>query len=152
MRTCTFCKEVKAFEEFSKHKGGQFGLSPQCKACNAEKYLRYKEEHPENLEASRLKARLKRYYNMTPDQYYQMLEDQNGVCAICGSDEPSRAGKSKYFAIDHDHVCCPGALTCGQCVRGLICDDCNILLGRAKDTPSILRSAARYLESWLNGD
>lgn len=47
--------------------------------------------------------------------------------------------------IDHDHACCPGIGSCGECVRGLLCHDCNILLGMAKDSADRLDQVKKYL-------
>jgi hypothetical protein len=80
-------------------------------------------------------------HGLTLDQYNDLLESQGGRCAICG-EVPTRS-----FAIDHDHSCCPGAHSCGQCVRGLLCSNCNVTLGLMKDDPARLRSAATYLEN-----
>lgn len=27
--------------------------------------------------------------------------------------------------MDHDHSCCPGAYSCGRCLRGVLCGGCN---------------------------
>ena len=62
------------------------------------------------------------------------LEDQNNECAICGT-----PFEDEYKAqIDHCH-------TSGR-VRGLLCIECNWMLGKANDNPTILRNAAAYLE------
>lgn len=64
----------------------------------------------------------------------------DGSCRVCGgTNRPS---------MDHDHSCCPvgNGRKCGKCVRGLLCHNCNIILGNAKDSPEILRSLIAYLE------
>jgi len=78
-------------------------------------------------------------YGLTHDQYQAMLQEQNGVCAICKRPPTAK----KRLAIDHDHDCCPAGGSCGKCVRGLLCFRCNSLIGRTDaDT---LRSAIAYL-------
>lgn len=72
---------------------------------------------------------------MRSSDYYRMLSDQKGVCAICSLPPP----KGKRLVIDHDH-------DSGE-VRGLLCNNHNLLLGFAADNPEILRKAANYLES-----
>ncbi len=80
-------------------------------------------------------------YGLQPGEFDEMFAHQNGECAIClspfGDDTP---------CIDHDHTCCPGLKSCGKCVRGILCRQCNAWLGRVKDDPIVLRRAANYLE------
>jgi hypothetical protein len=86
-------------------------------------------------------------FNLTVEQYDQMLLVQGGVCAICKQPETHRhrgTGVVVSLAVDHDHRCCPGRRSCGNCVRGLLCDRCN--LGRWPDDPALLRAAADYFE------
>jgi hypothetical protein len=52
------------------------------------------------------------------------------------------------LAVDHDHTCCSGEITCGKCVRGLLCVRCNTVLGLLRDDPEILRAAIAYLEKF----
>jgi hypothetical protein len=61
---------------------------------------------------------LKTKYGITLDDYKKMLEDQNGLCLICGIDTP-RGNKSWH--VDHCHKT-------GK-VRGLLCNYCNPRLG-----------------------
>ena len=74
------------------------------------------------------KYHLKSRYKMTHDDYDALLERQGGVCAICKSADPGRKG-SVSFPVDHDHSCCPGIMSCGKCIRGLLCHSCNGKLG-----------------------
>lgn len=80
-------------------------------------------------------------YGVTQDEYYKLLKSQGNCCAICESHFPAvNKGKKSvvHFFIDHDHET--------GIIRGLLCDDCNLALGRFKDSPELLRKAAHYLD------
>lgn len=83
-----------------------------------------------------------RRYGLTLDQYDTLLQEQGGVCAICGTGNAN----GRRLSIDHDHSCCPGSKACGRCVRALLCANCNLVLGHAKDSAERLRAAADYLD------
>lgn len=84
-------------------------------------------------------AYTERRYNLTREQTVRL---QGASCEICGGKD-----EGKNLAVDHDHSCCPGKGSCGKCVRGFLCGDCNRALGLVKDNPAVLRAAAQYLES-----
>lgn len=71
-----------------------------------------------------------------------MLAAQGGGCAICGVVPSEQKAKYRSFLhVDHCHVT-------GR-VRGLLCGEHNLLLGRFNDNPALLRLAAAYLEGEL---
>jgi hypothetical protein len=80
-------------------------------------------------------------YGLTQDEFDELLTLQRGRCAVCATDEPGKRG----WHIDHDHACCPGIGSCGNCVRGLLCHCCNLLLGNADDSVERLDRAKTYL-------
>lgn len=94
--------------------------------------------------SSSRKSHLKNTYNMTPEQYEQLYEFQNGLCYICGP-YSGRNGRNKNLSVDHDHSCCPGRTSCGKCTRGLLCSRCNQLLGSIRDNPEAFQRGIDYL-------
>jgi hypothetical protein len=86
-----------------------------------------------------------RRYGIEWERYEQMLADQGGVCAICGAPPKGGRTSSSRLHVDHDHGCCPGTKSCGECVRGLLCSNCNMAVGLLKDDPKILTAALRYV-------
>lgn len=70
-----------------------------------------------------------------------IYDQQNGDCPVC-----NEALSWEGWHIDHDHTCCPGKFSCGNCIRGLLHSGCNTLLGWARDDSDILRNAAAYLD------
>lgn len=84
-------------------------------------------------------------FNLTIDQFNQIIINQDNKCAICRTSEPGR-GRER-FCVDHDHSCCntKGA-SCGQCVRGLLCGACNTMLGQMDDNIETLERAIKYLK------
>ncbi|MCZ2111131.1 MAG: endonuclease VII domain-containing protein [Dehalococcoidia bacterium] len=118
-------------------------------ADRREAQKRYREKHPERIKQARKdyrarnldkeKARIRRYelgakFNLTPEQYEEMVQAQQGRCAVC-----EREPVSKRLAVDHNHAT-------GR-VRALLCHHCNVALGHADDSPARLRALADYLES-----
>jgi hypothetical protein len=92
----------------------------------------------------RLESFRKYRTGMTDDGFARLLVAQNGQCAICGTQNPGGQGT---WHIDHDHACCPGARSCGECIRGLLCGSCNPALGLMHDDANRLQAAIRYLAS-----
>ncbi len=83
---------------------------------------------------------LKSKYNMTPEEYDDLLNEQNGVCAICGEEESSGRWHGKErLAVDHCHKT-------GK-VRALLCRGCNMSIGIFKESSELLKKAAEYLEN-----
>ena len=132
MRKCKTCGEEKndyAFGTSVNSKTGREYLRRHCRSCVSKKQ-----------QQSRRQNNLLNNYGITEVEYELMLKLQNGVCKICGQPETTRGRNSKIkkLAVDHCHMTCK--------IRGLLCDNCNQMLGKVKDNPEILRKAAEYLE------
>lgn len=78
--------------------------------------------------------RLRDKYKLTLVSLEKMRKVQAGCCALCGD---TFADNPQKMHIDHCHI--------SQKVRGLLCADCNIGLGRFRDDPKRLRLAIKYL-------
>ncbi len=89
-------------------------------------------------------SHLRRTYAMSLAQFQARLDAQGGRCANPGCRAAEPGGKGSWH-VDHDHSCCSGKTSCGDCVRGLLCSRCNVTAGHAKDNPQILRGLADYL-------
>lgn len=135
MKRCWHCKTDLPLTAFGKLKSSKDGLNYRCKPCGVKIAQRYYTKPDEQELHQRRVAR----HGLSMEQFDAMLTAQLGVCAIC-----AQPGK---LNIDHDHSCCPGSYSCGKCVRGLLCDDCNRGLGIFRDDPQLLDSAKRYLVS-----
>lgn len=132
---CNRCGERKLFSEFHQQKASRDGCMSWCKSCNNMQRRKWEKENPNYGRRKHLKAK----YDITPEHYDTMLEEQGGVCAICETDKPG--GPWEKFKVDHDHKT-------GK-VRGLLCQHCNVGLGHFNDSPDLLATAIDYLnENW----
>lgn len=149
-RTCRVCAEAKPKERFQPE-------GRQCRDCRNAKQRaywnalplevrrerqkkldyqkRYAERHPERLILRRRVAHYKRKFGISLEQYNEMLNAQNGVCAICRN--TCDAGLN--LAVDHCH-------DCGQ-VRALLCKNCNTALGLLKENTDIMQAAIQYVRN-----
>lgn len=147
---CTKCGLTKSLADMKTDGRAQSGyMSPAiCVECHkdarkAKMAKSQKERRARNGHSEWYRNYMRlRNYNMTQEQFEELLAKQGGVCAICGSDSPGE----KSWATDHDHTCCEAPPTCGKCTRGLLCHKCNRMLGLVNDNPDILLAAVEYLK------
>lgn len=147
LKECSACKRPLPPEAYSLHSQGRFGLQARCRDC-------CNKAHREMYHARQgRRDNIRRYnlwnnYGITVEQYDAMLEEQGGVCAICGKPETTLTSDGtgvKRLAVDHDRSCCPGRRSCGKCLRGLLCSSHNTGLGKFHDSIEELEAAIEYL-------
>ena len=102
----------------------------RCGKCVSVKNIAYARANKQSVKSSQLKVR----YGITLEDYNKLLTEQGNVCYICKTTPNSLA-----LSVDHNHIT-------GN-IRGLLCSNCNTLLGLAKDDVNILKAAIDYLEN-----
>ena len=127
---CPRCKTEKDTNDFGKHRQGRDGFRPICKKCRNIETLKY-------TESIRRSRRDRIFGAGSTEHFYQQLEKQKSLCAICG--EPGKLGKGG-FGLDHNH-------TTGQW-RGALCARCNSGVGDFRENPKTLMQAILYLKEW----
>ena len=102
-------------------------LTPEQKAERAKKEKAYRAKNITKYRGLEF-AREMNKYNTTVDAYRGKLTEQRGLCAICEHLSYCR-GEMQRLQVDHDHRCCDKKTrSCGKCLRGLLCADCNVNL------------------------
>ena len=154
MKTCRICKVTKPLVEFYKQAKNKDGLKTECKTCHYKNHKEYRKGEGGQTEKQReLERRMgnyalfedlhyKRTYGITLEDYNKMLKEQNNRCKICGQEETaksrSRVRPIKKLAVDHDHKT-------GK-VRGLLCHQCNVILGQYEKYKDDFYKFHNYLE------
>jgi len=151
MKVCIYCKEEQSLENYNKRSSAKDGKANGCKSCKAisskthyytnkarinAKNRKYYYENPVRFQEYNRNSHLKRTYGISTSIYENMLKSQNYTCKVCGGIEDT-----KKLNVDHCHTTLK--------VRGLLCTNCNVALGLAKDDPHTLRKLATYLEDNL---
>lgn len=100
-----------------------------CRPCRDETAAKWRAK---NVEYAK-KSRFKNLYGITVEEADEMARQQDGKCKICLQPPANVRG----LHVDHDHQT-------GK-VRGLLCSNCNSMLGYARDNPVTLRKGIDYL-------
>jgi len=131
LRRCNTCHDVKPLDAFYR-KGA--GWQYRCIACS----LEHGRLNVREARISSWGSHLRKRFGLSVEGWHAMLIEQSGRCAVCEvpMTEPH---------VDHDHACCDGFKTCGKCVRGLLCNDCNVRLHAGIDLHWMLQAIA-YLD------
>lgn len=136
MKRCIDCNIEKEDSSFNLRNKKSKLRQSRCKDCESKNAkIRYLANREKRI-ANQRKVNIFNKYGITEEKYNSMFEAQNGKCAICGSKEIKRKG-AKYFNIDHCHK--------NNNVRGLLCHNCNIVLGKIDDSKEWLKKALIYL-------
>jgi hypothetical protein len=145
-KACTVCGLQKPYTDYFTKTNGR--LFSECKVCanarslagyhrNKERYRARDKKNAAVVQPSGLTKRqewaLRSRYGLEASTYMTMYKQQGGKCACCEGPLDLKAAN-----VDHDHAT--------EKVRGLLCSDCNVMLGRAKDSVEVLRRAIKYLK------
>jgi hypothetical protein len=96
--------------------------------------VEYRKRNPDFSKISNLRI----FYGLTLDEYNQILIEQEWKCKICGIELIIKGPRVTQPHIDHDHKT--------KKIRGILCSNCNHLLGHGKDNIDIIKKAIIYLE------
>lgn len=120
---CKRCKKDKPLDDFYKRLDSP-GYRTYCRPCQAD-YLRMWK------------------YNISPEEFQNMLIEQNFKCAICFKEFKDTVQDSPR--VDHCHKT--------EKIRGLLCNLCNSGIGKLGDSILSLTQASAYIAKWdqLNG-
>lgn len=144
-KICQKCDVEKNLDEFCKDKKYANGRRGTCKKCHSDYMIQYYEKNKDkknlkNKMNSKPRPAWKRH-NMTEIFWNQMLNKYQGLCHAC-KERPA-------YAIDHDHDCCKGSHSkCGECIRGILCTQCNTALGLLKEDKKYIIGLGDYIKSF----
>ena len=158
-KTCKTCSQTKPAEKFvpqravcrdcrNAERRARYAIDPEYRAKNAARNAKRWPSEESQLahnkkrrESGRSRAdHLWNRFRLTPEEYDAIWERQGRMCPIC-----HRGDESLSLCVDHDHSCCPTIQTCGRCIRGILCKQCNYGIGFLQDDLDRLERAASYL-------
>lgn len=149
IKRCSKCKIEKETTEFYKRRDrAECSVRSMCKSCCKpvfDNLPRKKDselvgESKNRRKKVHRKSNLKRKFGMSIEDYDKMLNAQGGCCAICNSTE-AKGKHNANFMIDHCHTT--------EKIRGLLCNDCNLTLGKIGDNVEVLEKMIAYLRKHI---
>ena len=129
---CTMCDEVKDEEEFQNKKNSYLGRDRRCKLCKNKADKQWRLDHPGHAQD----YHLYKTYNITPEDFDNMLKKQGGTCA----------NKACNYGLDDDHKLFVDHCHETDTVRGLLCLWCNSAEGFLKGNPEVAQGLINYMK------
>jgi hypothetical protein len=118
---CGDCKQNVPDSGFNRQAKSKSGFQNQCRDCQRVYKWKYR-------------------YGLDQSGYDEMLSSQNGRCKICRKtpqESITTHANLKWLCIDHCH-------RTGK-VRGLLCNQCNVMIAHARESAETLHAAILYL-------
>lgn len=117
----------KSKEDRNEYQRKRYAENESVRLAQREATKRWQENNPQSYTPdSRRQWTMTYRYGMTIEEYEKKLAGQGGHCALCPATQESYA---RRMSVDHNHACCPGQKSCGKCVRGILCANCNRKVG-----------------------
>lgn len=138
-KICQKCGIEKSLDLFAlgkKYVGGRRGT---CKDCHAGTQRNYYYANPEKMKAKETSRPNWKKHRITEDSFNILVSKFDGKCHSCKTKDAKN--------IDHDHNCCSGPYSCGVCVRGVLCHNCNSALGLLKDSKENIIGLLQYIDN-----
>ena len=123
-KVCSKCNKEKSIDSFYKNVRAKYGYYTKCKEC----YRSYRKEWWKKRSKELGHWPFKAHY--LNKKYKLTVTDIPNICEVCFS--------NIRICVDHCHKT--------NKVRGYLCNNCNVTLGKVKEDPKILRKLAEYLE------
>lgn len=124
MKHCPRCDKDLSVSEFNPSR--RDGYQSYCRLCQRA----YREENFDRISRQNRNSWYKYRYGITIEDYETLQAAQGGQCGICKADDVA-------LVVDHCHKT--------NKVRGLLCDDCNVGIGRLRDDPWRLERALEWV-------
>jgi len=102
----------------------------------SEKAAKWNRENKERRKVIIQKNNYKKRYGLSVEQKQELIDNQDGKCAICTNDLKD----THDVCVDHCHKT--------NKIRGILCRKCNLGIGHLNDSIEILKSAQKYLEKY----
>lgn len=137
-KRCPDCGAEKLLKDFHKRCcKGAAGFQTYCKEC-----CKRRDEIRKTPERTR-RDHLKCHMGIDESDFKRLSDIQAGRCALCFRIPHT---VNRKLVIDHDHGHSHGRksqVACKDCIRGLLCDHCNMTLGLLEDCPHLQNDLAR---------
>lgn len=137
-KRCRRCDTEKPSAEFPPKPEMRDGLNSWCRVCYREYGSRWQRAlrlaQPKRVHRTDRDQYLRTKYKLTAAEVDQLIEKQHGCCLTCGQS----FGPDLQPCVDHCH-------TTGV-VRGILCRNCNSILGLAGEDPVRLEALAMYID------
>ena len=115
---CGRCKKFRQRKFFHPSLMNKYGLQATCKSCMKVNNYEY------NIKSK----------GLTIKEYEELIKTQK-TCSIC---DKNPNGRYKILNMDHNHLT--------KKFRGLLCMNCNMIIGLIHDDPNLISKIANYLE------
>jgi Recombination endonuclease VII len=139
MKRCSTCEIEQPAENFNRDTEKPDGLKCYCRTCQKkynshyhqnhreQRNRRRREYHKNHREEAAIQLAMRRY--KIPEDIAKLKVEGRLICQVCGS--------ADRLHFDHNHET-------GE-FRGILCHNCNVALGYARESREVLLGLAEYI-------